>query len=142
MQTERDPQTYEVIGAAMEVHRELGCGFAEPVYYEPFAIELAARGVPFIGDVQLPIIYKGRRMRKTYRVDYICFDAIVVELKALPNLGSIEDAQLINYMRAANKERGLLLNFGARSLQYKRRVWRFDDSYFAKRPGEAPTPGR
>ena len=130
MTNERDPQTYDIIGAAMEVHREMGCGFSEPVYYQPFEIELAARRVPFARDVELPIIYKGQRMRKTYRADYICYDAVVVELKALSMIGSSEEAQLINYMRAANKTRGLLINFGTRSLQYKRRVWGFDETTF------------
>jgi GxxExxY protein len=126
MQTiEPDPQTYQIIGAAMEVHRELGCGFSEPVYYEPFEIEMQARQIRFERDVELPIIYKGRRMRKTYRVDYICFGAVVVEIKALSIIGAMEEAQLINYMRAAEQERGLLINFGTRSLQYKRRVWQY-----------------
>jgi GxxExxY protein len=125
MANENDPQTYEIIGAAMEVHRELGCGFSEPVYYEPFEFELRARRVPFRSAVELPIFYKGNRLRKRYRVDYVCYDAVVVELKALSMIGSIEEAQLINYMRAADKDRGLLLNFGGRSLQYKRRVWRY-----------------
>jgi GxxExxY protein len=124
MTDQRDPQTYAIIGAAMEVHRVLGCGFLELAYYEPFEIELAARHVPFQRDVELPIIYKGKRMRRTYRVDYICYDDVVVEIKALSMLGSIEEAQLINYIRVANKERGLLLNFGTRSLQYRRFVWR------------------
>lgn len=118
-----DPQTYEIIGAAMEVHSVLGCGFSETVYYQPFEIELAAPHVPFERDVELPIIYKGRRMRRTYRADYICYAGVVVELKALSMLGSIEEAQLLNYMRAAHITRGLVINFGARSLQYKRRIW-------------------
>jgi GxxExxY protein len=131
MQTDdRDAQTYQIIGAAMEVHRELGCGFSEPVYYEPFEIELVARDVPFQRNVELPIVYKGRRIKKTYCADYICFGEVVVEIKALSLIGAIEEAQLINYIRAAGVERGLLLNFGARSLQYKRRVWRYE---FAKR---------
>jgi GxxExxY protein len=119
----RDPQTYAIIGAAMEVHRHLGCGFSEPVYYEPFEFELSARGIPFRGNVELPIVYKGYRMRKTYRADYICYAEIVVELEALATVGALEEAQLINNMRAAHCARGLLLNFGGRSLQYKRRVF-------------------
>ena len=120
--SERDPQTYAIIGAAMDVHRELGCGFLEPVYFEPFEIELAARQVPFQRDVVLPITYKGRRLKKTYRVDYVCFGEVIVELKALASIGPLEEAQLINYLRAKKAERGLLINFGAGSLQVKRFV--------------------
>jgi GxxExxY protein len=127
MTDDRDPQTYEIIGAAMEVHSLLGCGFLEPVYFEPFEIELSARNIPFARQVSLPISYKGVRLKKRYVADYICYGEIVVELKALATLGPNEEAQLINYLRAADKERGLLLNFGGRSLQYKRRVWRFTD---------------
>jgi GxxExxY protein len=128
MQTnERDPQTYLILGAAMAVHSELGCGFSEPVYYEPFEMELHEREVPFERNAVLPIIYKGRRLKKTYRADYLCFGSIVVELKALGMIGGLEEAQLINYIRAANVQRGLLINFGARTLQYKRRVWNFKE---------------
>ena len=109
----------------MDVHSELGCGFLEPVYFEPCEMELAARRVPFQRDVMLPITYKGKRLRKGYRVDYICYGDVIVELKALASLGPLEDAQLINYLRARKAERGLLINFGAPSLQYKRRVWKW-----------------
>ena len=118
-----DAQTYAIIGAAMDVHNALGRGFLEPVYFEPFEIELMARRIPFQREVRLPISYKGRVLRKTYCADYICYGEIVVELKALASIGPLEEAQLINYLRAARRQRGLLINFGARSLQYKRRVW-------------------
>jgi GxxExxY protein len=121
-----DPQTYSIIGAAMDVHNALGCGFLEPVYFEPFEIELMARRIPFQRHVQLPILYKNRLLRKTYCADYICYGEVIVELKALASIGSLEEAQLINYLRAARLERGLLINFGARSLQYKRRVWQYN----------------
>jgi GxxExxY protein len=119
----RDPQTYAIIGAAMEVHRELGCGFREPVYREPFAIELQARGIPFEREVKLPITYKGQRMPLEYQADFICCGEVLVELKALTQLGALEDSQVINYLRAADLQRGLLINFGARSLQYRRLIW-------------------
>jgi GxxExxY protein len=69
-----DAQTYELIGAGMEVHRELGCGFHERVYRHPFAIELSARRVPFRTEVRFPVIYKGQPMPTVYRVDFVCFD--------------------------------------------------------------------
>lgn len=115
-----DPRTYAIIGAAMEVHKQLGCGFLEPVYQEALVIEFSKRGIPFNREVRLSVFYKEMRLNTPYRVDFICFDEIAVELKALANLSGTEEAQLINYLKASDKEIGLLLNFGAPSLTYRR----------------------
>jgi GxxExxY protein len=115
-----DPRTYSVIGAAMEVHRELGCGFLEAVYQEALEIELELRGVPFRRLVELPVRYKGRLLKKTYCADLITHETVVVELKALAQLSGTEEAQVINYLKATGLGVGLLLNFGARSLEYRR----------------------
>src|SRR5438874_13690145 len=112
---EKDPRTYAIIGAAMEVHKQLGCGFLEPVYQEAMEIELAARGIQFQRQVELVIAYKGKPLRCTYRADFICFESIVVELKALAKLGGSEMAQIINYLKATSIKLGLLINFGAPS---------------------------
>ena len=120
---QNDPRTYAIIGAAMEVHRQLGCGFLEAVYQEAFAIELAARGVPYSREVELPILYKGRRLKTAYRADFLCYESIIVELKALARLSGTEEAQILNYLKASEREIGLLLNFGAPSLEYKRFIW-------------------
>jgi GxxExxY protein len=117
-----DSQTYDIIGAAMEVHRILGCGFLESVYREAFSIELHLRGIPFVREVLLPIEYRGQLLRVGYRIDFMCFESVLVEIKALPALGKIEHAQAVNYLRASKRERGLLLNFGGPSLEYKRVV--------------------
>jgi len=117
---ERDPRTYAIIGAAMEVHKQLGCGFLEPVYQEALEIELAERSIPFQPQVKLLIEYKGRVLQSTYRADVICYDEVIVELKALPALTTTEEAQVINYLKASRHQIGLLLNFGCRSLQFKR----------------------
>lgn len=119
---QRDPETYAVIGAAMEVHRELGPGFLEAVYHEAMAIELSERGVPFVREVMLPIEYKGRRLASRYRADLLCYVDVVVELKAVSVITGVEEAQLINYLKATGAARGLLLNFGSKSLQFKRMV--------------------
>lgn len=118
----RDPRTFAIIGAAMEVHRELGCGFLEAVYHEGLAIELSAREIPFARELILPVHYKGQSLQVGYRADFICFERIIVELKALSQLTSVEDAQVLNYLKATGIEVGLLINFGASSLQCKRLV--------------------
>ncbi|MBI4480051.1 MAG: GxxExxY protein [Acidobacteria bacterium] len=119
---EKDSRTHAIIGASMEVHRHLGCGFLEAVYQEALAMELAARGVPFRKEEQLPIFYKGQRLDTYYRADLICFDSVIVEIKALDRLSGVEEAQILNYLKATGKEVGLLLNFGTKSLQYRRFV--------------------
>jgi GxxExxY protein len=119
---ERDPRTYAIIGAAMEVHTQLGCGFLEAVYQEAMEIELAARGIPFSRQVDLIICYKGQPLKCAYRADLVGFENVIVELKAISNLSGIDEAQVINYLKATGIHVGLLLNFGAPSLQYKRFV--------------------
>jgi GxxExxY protein len=117
-----DPRTYVIIGAAMEVHKQLGRGFLEAVYQEALAVELASRDVPFAREVELPILYKGVKLHTGYRADFVCYDTIILELKALRSTGVVEDAQLINYLKATKMHIGLLLNFGANSLEFKRYV--------------------
>jgi len=90
----RDNRTYSIIGAAMEVHRELGNGVLEAVYQEALALELKIQGIPFSKEVNFPISYKGQELSTTYRADFVCFDAVIVELKALGGLSGIDEAQL------------------------------------------------
>ena len=120
--TEDDPRTYSIIGAAMEVHRQLGCGFLEPVYQEALAMEFTSRDIPFNREVKLALAYKGQSLRAGYSADFVCFNAVVVEFKALARMGGTEEAQVINYLKATGHEVGLLLNFGTRSLEHRRFV--------------------
>jgi GxxExxY protein len=122
-ETNKDPRTYGIIGAAMEVHKTLGHGFLEAVYQEALNMELSLRGIPFQREVQLPIYYKGSILSTIYKADFICYETVIVELKALSKLSGTEESQIINYLKAAGFELGLLLNFGANSLEYKRFVF-------------------
>ncbi len=123
---ERDPQTYNIIGAAMEIHRQLGHGFLEAVYQEAAAIEFALKQIPFEREINLPVKYKEIALPVYYRADFVCFSGIIVEFKALSRLSTIEEAQLLNYLKATGLKRGLLINFGTSSLQYKRLVWGYE----------------
>ena len=124
----RDPETYAIIGAAMEVHRELGHGFLEAVYQEAMALEMTARKIPFEREVPLPVHYKAQRLATNYRADFICFESVLLELKAISQLTGADEAQVINEMKATGMQRSLLVNFGAPSLEYKRRVFNLRES--------------
>src|SRR2546423_14897409 len=120
--TENDPRTFAIIGAAMKVHKLLGCGFLEAVYQEALSIEFAKRNIPFKREVRLPIHYKGRLLSVSYGVDFICCDSVIVELKAVTHMTGTEESQVINYLKATGYETRLLLNFGGRSLQHRRLI--------------------
>lgn len=104
--------TYEIIGACFEVYKEKGAGFLEPVYQECLEIELELRKVPFIAQKQLMLGYKGRPLRSKYQPDLICYDQIIIELKAVSCLLDEHRAQLQNYLKATGMRLGLLVNFG------------------------------
>lgn len=125
--SETDPQTHAIIGACMEVHRILGFGFSETVYQEAVAREFALRSIPYVREPGLEIVYKGERLATVFRADFLCFDDIIVEFKALAKLGDSELAQVLNELKASKKGRGLLINFGARRLEFKRVVWNWDE---------------
>src|SRR6266542_2968920 len=124
---QRDPQSYAIIGACMEIHRQLGHGFLEAVYQEAAAIEFQQKTIPFEREISLPIKYKDVILPTHYRADFICFSEIIVEFKALSRLSNIEESQLLNYLKATGLKRGLLINFGTSSLQYQRLVWNYDN---------------
>jgi GxxExxY protein len=120
---QRDPQTFAIIGAAMEVHRELKHGLLEPVYQDALEIEFGLRGIPFEREKLLRVIYKGQPLSSYYKADFVCYGAVIVECKALGQIGGAEDAQVLNYLRITQLDRAVLLNFGTPSLQHKRLVF-------------------
>ena len=113
-------ESYSIVGACMEVHRNLGCGFLEAVYQEALEIELKAKLIPYEREKVLKIYYKGVLLDKDYRADFICYDNILLELKALDSLRSEHTSQVLNYLKATGYKLGLLINFGKESLEYKR----------------------
>ncbi|MBK9155802.1 MAG: GxxExxY protein [Chloracidobacterium sp.] len=116
-------ETYQVVGAAMEVYYKLGPGFLEGVYQKAFAIELAMREIPFREQARFEIEYKGRPMGQEYVADFFCFEEIIVEIKAISGLSSIDWAQVINYLKVSRKRVGLLFNFGSQGrLEWKKLV--------------------
>ncbi len=117
---DKDPRTHAIIGAAMEVHSILGCGFLEAVYQEALALEFAMRGIPFTRETSIPVFYKGQRLSSVYRADFMCFGTVVIEIKAIDRMGSFEEAQIIHYLKATDQPVGLLLNFGSKKLEFRR----------------------
>lgn len=108
-----EEETFAIRGAVFEVYRELGCGFLEAVYQECLEKELKAKGIPFLSQPELTLNYKGQRLQQTYKPDLICYDQIILELKAVKDISPEHKAQVINYLKATNLKLGLLINFGS-----------------------------
>lgn len=115
-------ECYEIIGACIEVHKELGCGFLESVYQEALEIEFRRRNIPYEREKELSIIYKGEPLKKKFYTDFVCYDKIIVETKACRELIEEHMSQTLNYLNATRHQVGLLFNFGERSLKYKRLI--------------------
>ncbi|MDT8390950.1 MAG: GxxExxY protein [Lentisphaeria bacterium] len=113
-------ESYAIVGAAMSVHRELGHGFLEPVYQEALEIELNRAEIPYVREAELSILYRGQPLAKKYFADFVFYDKIILELKAVSSLTGDHEAQLFNYLKATQLQLGMLLNFGAPSIEYKR----------------------
>ena len=112
----------KIIGAAIEVQRVLNTGYRESVYQEALAIEFSLRNIPFEREMKLPIIYKGHVLDKYYVADFVCYDYIIVELKALEKLTMEHQYQVLNYLNITQKKLGLLINFGESPLKFKRLI--------------------
>jgi GxxExxY protein len=107
-----EKETYAILGACFEVYKDKGCGFLEAVYQECLELELASQGIPFVPQPELQLSYKGRVLTQTYKPDVICFEKIIVELKAVSALNDEHRAQIHNYLKATGFRLGLLINFG------------------------------
>lgn len=116
-------EVYAIIGAAIEVHRHLGSGFLEAIYQEALEIELESHSIPFKPQKELQVFYKGQLLKKEYIADFVCYDKIIVEIKALNQLSGLEESQLINYLKVSGLRLGLLINFGSvGKLEWKRLI--------------------
>ncbi|MBQ9641053.1 MAG: GxxExxY protein [Bacteroidaceae bacterium] len=115
-------ESYAIIGAALEVHKILGCGFAEKVYQDALEIEFTQRNIPFQREKHLPVSYKGLQIKHDFFADFICYDKIVIECKAVAGLLPIHQVQTLNYLKIGQFKLGLLINFSQQNLEYKRIV--------------------
>jgi len=105
-------ESYRIRGAVFEVYREMGCGFLEAVYQECLEKEFGKQGIPFVAQRELVLHYKGDQLEQTYTPDFICFDCIIVEIKAVKELANEHRAQVYNYLKATRMKLGFLVNFG------------------------------
>lgn len=109
-------EAYKIVGAAMEVHNQLGPGFLEAVYQEAMEIELTKREIPFESQKKIQIKYKDTLLSQFYIADLFCYDKIIVELKSISNINEEHQAQILNYLKATQCKLGILINFGEKSL--------------------------
>jgi GxxExxY protein len=107
-----EQESYAILGACFEVYKDKGCGFVEAVYQECLELELGFQAIPFVPQSELQIAYKGHTLKQTYKPDFICFDKIIVEIKAVSSLDDEHRKQIHNYLKASGFRLGLLINFG------------------------------
>ena len=113
-------ESFNIIGAAMEVHKVVGCGFTEHLYQDALEEELRLRDIPFEREKTYYFTYKGKRLDKIFRPDFVCYNKVIVELKTVADFTDEHYAQVYNYLKATGMGLGLLINFGKKSLEYKR----------------------
>jgi GxxExxY protein len=113
-------EVYHIVGAAMNVSNTLGCGFLEPVYQECLEIEFSNNKIPFESQKHIQIFYKDKVLTKEYIADFLCYDKIILEIKAIRKITDIEEAQLMNYLRATKLPLGLIINFGGKKMEWRR----------------------
>jgi len=131
-------ESYRIVGACFVMYREKGCGFLEPVYQECMEMELRPQGVPYIVKQSLALEYKGSPLRCTYEPDFICYDKIVLELKAVTELADAHRAQVQNYLKATGLKLILLVNFGHYPKAQVERIVAERGRYAASQPNSSP----
>ena len=115
-------EVHKIIGAAMAVHRYFGCGFTEKVYQDALEVELRNHNIPYVREAELHAVYNDQELASTFKPDFICYNKIIVELKAVQELDDIHRAQAINYGKVAGSDIALLTNFGETSLKFERYI--------------------
>lgn len=110
----------EIIASAFAVHNELGKGFLEAVYQEALAIEFSEKNIPFLKEEKINVFYKNQKLTKYYLADFVCYNEILIEIKALDAISSDNISQMLNYIKATGFDLGLIINFGASKVQIKR----------------------
>jgi len=113
-------ESYKIIGACIEVYNELGCGFLESVYQEALEIVFKDLNIPYQREKELTVSFRNQKLAKSFQADFVCYDKIIIELKAVSAVDEIHEAQLFNYLKTSKLRLGLLVNFGEKSLKYKR----------------------
>ncbi|MDH3530390.1 MAG: GxxExxY protein [Acidobacteriota bacterium] len=116
-------ECFDIVGAAIQVHRTLSPGFSEPIYQESLEIELAHRKIPNVPHQRMSILYRDQELESYFKPDFVCYNKIIVEIKALKNLSNLEISQTLNYLKISNFRLGILINFGSYGkLEWKRIV--------------------
>jgi GxxExxY protein len=115
-------ESYAIIGACMEVHNQLGPGFLESVYQEALHVELLLRNIPHFQQIELPVYYKNNRLKKCFKADYLCYENILLEIKAIKSITPTEKGIALNYLKAAQLPLILLVNFGEEDLSFERLI--------------------
>ncbi len=123
--SKKDPRTFAIIGAAIEVHKQMGSGFLEAIYQECLEIEFKKRKIPYEAQPVLKVFYKDIELKKYYKPDFIVYKEVVIEIKAENSLTKVDEAQIINSIKNSGKKVGLLINFGENSLKFKRFVYNY-----------------
>lgn len=115
-------ESYQIIGACIEVHKKLSSGFLESVYSEALELEFKKSEIPYEREKKLPVFYDDQPLKKYFKADFVCFNSIILELKATKFLTDADHRQTINNVKATQFKLGLLINFGSPSLTFKRIV--------------------
>lgn len=134
-------ESNKILGLAMQLHRELGCGFKEKIYQDAFEILLQEKGIPYEREKQIKLIFHGIALKHDFFYDFLIDDKIGIEIKAVPEITGDFEAQIINYLHVSNHKLGFLLNFGTKSLQYKwfPNIWHHRDSTEVNSTSLGPT---